>query len=409
MDNHQPHPIRVLLLENIHSLARDLFVQEGFEVELMKTALAPDALIEKLKGFQVLGVRSKTMIPSSVFEKAPSLVAVGCFCVGIAHVDLEAGEKFGVPVFNAPYSNTRSVAELVLSHIISLARQVSTRNMEMHRGLWNKKSDGCFEVRGKTLGIVGYGNIGTQLSTLAEAVGLRVVFYDVQTKLTLGNAKQYAELEAVLRESDFVTLHVPDSPMTRGMIGAEELRMMKRGSYLVNASRGTVVDIPALAEAIREKHLAGAAIDVYPEEPEGNGEGFKSALLGLPNVILTPHIGGATEEAQSSIGREVASNLLRNISQGSTEGAVNVPIVQPPPLGAGGHRLINVHRNVPGVLKDINRIVSASGANIVSQHLSTDPQVGFLVMDFDRALSTENIRDLQALPTSIRTRIVEGL
>lgn len=397
---------KVLLLENIHTVARDLFVQEGFDVETSKSALTPDALKEKLKGVHVLGIRSKTSVPGAVLAVAPSVFAVGCFCVGTGNVQLDAAKDHGVVVFNAPFSNTRSVAEMMISHVVALARQIGQRNIEMHKGIWNKKSDGCHEVRGKTLGIVGYGNIGTQVSHLAEAMGLRVIYYDVLSKLTLGNAKQYADLEALLAESDFVTLHVPATPLTNGMIGAEEIKAMKKGACLLNASRGTVVDVDALADAVRAGHLGGAAIDVYPEEPEGNTDAFKSPLLGLPNVILTPHIGGATEEAQSSIGREVATTLIRHIAEGATEGAVNFPIVHTTPPSKNVHRLLNVHRNVPGVLKDINRIVSSSGANIQSQTLATDPQVGHLVMDFDRALPADSVKEIETLAASIRTRMI---
>jgi D-3-phosphoglycerate dehydrogenase len=397
---------KILLLENIHSVARDLFLQNGYEVEAMKTALSPAALIDKLKGFQVVGVRSKTAVPAEVFEKAGHLFAMGCFCVGTSHVDLDAAKGRGVPVFNAPFANTRSVAEMVISHIVALARQLGQRNVEMHQGVWNKKSEGCYEVRGKTLGIIGYGNIGTQVSALAEALGLRVVFYDVLSKLTIGNAKQYAQIEDVLRESDFVTLHVPETALTRNMIGTEELKLMKRGAYLINASRGMVVEIPALAETLRSGHLAGAAIDVFPEEPEANNKPFASPLVGLTNVILTPHIGGATEEAQSNIGREVASSLIRHISEGCTDGSVNFPIVHTTPVVNGCHRLLNIHRNVPGVLKDINQIVSSSGANIQSQNLATDPHVGYLVMDFDRPLPADCVRQIDSLKTVLRTRTV---
>lgn len=395
---------RILLLENIHAVARDLFVQWGFEVEMQKAALAPEALVDKLKDFQVLGIRSKTHIPPLVFQKAPKLFALGCFCVGTSQVDLDSAKAHGVPVFNAPFANTRSVAEMVISHIISLARQIGQRNVEMHQGTWNKKSESCYEVRGKTLGIVGYGNIGTQVSYLAESLGMRVIFYDVLSKLTLGNAKQYPELEALLEESDFVTLHVPLTPLTDNMIGKAQIARMKPGSYLINASRGTVVEIPALADAIKAGHVAGAAIDVFPEEPEGNTKSFQSPLVGLTNVILTPHVGGATEEAQSSIGREVANSLIRHITEGCTDGTVNFPIVHTSPLPEKQYRLLNVHKNVPGVLKDINNIVSASGANIQSQHLATDPQAGYLVMDFDRPLPEDSLRQIDSLGTSIRTR-----
>ena len=397
---------KVLLLENIHTIARDLFVQRGFDVETAKSAMTADALRDKLRGVHVLGIRSKTLVTKDVIESAPSVFAIGCFCVGTANVQLEPAKDQGVVVFNAPFSNTRSVAEMMISHIVSLARQIGQRNIEMHQGIWNKKSDGCYEVRGKTLGIIGYGNIGTQVSGLAEAMGLRVIYYDVLSKLTLGNAKQYVELEELLKESDFVTLHVPATPLTGGMIGVDELKLMKKGAYLINASRGTVIDVPALAQALRDGHLGGAAIDVFPEEPEGNTDAFKSPLLGVPNVILTPHIGGATEEAQSSIGREVANTLIRHVIEGATEGAVNFPIVHTNPPTRGTHRLLNVHRNVPGVLKDINRIVSSSGANIQSQHLATDPQVGHLVMDFDRPLPVESVEEIETLAASIRTRMV---
>ena len=397
---------KVLLLENIHSAARDLFLQRGFEVEMLKSALSPPALIEKLKHYDVLGVRSKTAVPAEVFERTPDLMAMGCFCVGTSHVDLDAGKEHGVSIFNAPFSNTRSVAEMVVSNIIALARQLGQRNVEMHQGIWNKVSDGCFEVRGKTLGIIGYGNIGSQVSGLAESLGMRVVYYDVLSKLTLGNAKPYPEIDDVLRDSDFVTLHVPATSLTKNMIGPDELKSMKKGACLINASRGSVVDIPSLAEAVRSGHLGGAAIDVFPLEPDSNSKSFTSPLSSVPNIILTPHIGGATEEAQSNIGREVASSLIRHVFEGSTDGAVNFPVVHTTPIGLGRHRLLNSHRNVPGVLKNINQIVSSSGVNIQSQNLATDPEIGYLVMDFDSPLPAESIRQIEALETSIRTRLI---
>jgi D-3-phosphoglycerate dehydrogenase / 2-oxoglutarate reductase len=397
---------KALLLENIHTVARDLFIQSGVEVELLKTALDMTTLVDKLKDFDILGVRSKTQIPEKVFEKCPRLYAAGCFCVGTSHVDLEAGKKHGVSIFNAPFANTRSVAEMVMSHIVSLARQIGQRNLEMHQGVWNKKSEACYEIRGKTLGIIGYGNIGSQVSHLAESMGLRVLYYDVLPKLTLGNARPCPVIDDVLKESDFITLHVPLTALTENMIGAEELKMMKRGAFLINASRGTVVEIPALAEAIKTGHLGGAAIDVFPQEPEANSKAFESPLVGLTNVILTPHVGGATEEAQSNIGREVANSLIRFIWEGATDGSVNFPIVHTSPVASGGHRLLNVHKNVPGVLKDINQIVSQSGANIQSQNLATDPEVGYLVMDFDRPLPVESVGAIDDLETSIRTRVI---
>ena len=399
-------PTRVLLLENIHAIARDLFLQEGFEVETLKVALSPEALIEKLQGFDLLGVRSKTQVPAQVFEKAPNLIAMGCFCVGTNHVELGTAKRQGIPVFNAPFSNTRSVAEMTISNVIALARQIGNRNIEMHQGIWNKISAGCFEVRGKTLGIVGYGNIGTQVSAIAEALGMRVVFYDVISKLPLGNAKPMPDLEHLLRESDFVTFHVPSTNLTRDLIGEEEIRMLSKGSYVLNASRGDVIRIEALAAALRDGHLAGAAVDVFPFEPESNGKDFATALRGLSNVILTPHIGGATEEAQGNIGREVAAALIRHAKLGSTEGAVNFPAVLPPALLGTRHRLLNIHRNVPGVLSEINAVVSGLGANILAQHLATDAEVGYLVMDFDRELPDGAIQKIEHIGAAIRTRLL---
>jgi len=395
---------RVLLLENIHAVARDLFLQQGYEVEVLKGALNQQELVAKLQGFDALGVRSKTSVAAEVFAHSPKLLAMGCFCVGTNHVATQAGKMAGVPVFNAPFSNTRSVAEMVISHIIALARQVGTRNVEMHKGVWNKKSDGCFEVRGKTLGIIGYGNIGSQVSAMAEAIGMRVVFYDVLAKLPLSNAKPYAELHDLLKDSDFVTAHVPETALTKEMLGPEEFKAMKEGAYLINASRGTVVQIPALVEALKSGRLAGAALDVYPIEPENNSQPFSSPLIGMHNVILTPHIGGATEEAQSNIGREVATSIIRFLESGSTEATVNFPSVSAAPA-VRGHSLINVHRNHPGVLKDINEIVSASGANIESQQLATDPDIGYLVMTLDREPSAKILEQMKLLKSSIRTRV----
>ena len=402
--SHLAPKFQILLLENIHAVARDLFLQQGYEVETLKGALAPAELITKLKSFDAVGVRSKTDVPRQVFDESPRLLTLGAFCVGTNHLAVDAAKRNGVPVFNAPFSNTRSVAEMTLSNLIALSRQVGTRNVEMHQGIWNKKSDGCFEVRGKTLGIVGYGNIGTQISAMAEAIGMRTVFYDVLSKLPLGNAKPMPSLESLLQESDFVTLHVPETQFTVGMIGPDELRAMKKGAYLINASRGTVIDIPALALALKEKHLSGAAIDVFPSEPGNNTQPFDSPLKGLHNVILTPHIGGATEEAQSNIGREVASNIIRFLENGSTEQTVNFPVISS--SNTQGHRLLNVHQNVPGVLKNINEIVAESGVNIESQHLSTEPEIGYLVMGFDKALPESALKRIEALKFSIRTRIL---
>jgi D-3-phosphoglycerate dehydrogenase len=396
---------KVLLLENIHPLARDLFIKEGFHVDTMKGALTEDELIAKLPGYDILGIRSKTYLTKKVFEAAKSVSTVGCFCVGTNQVDLQAARENGVVVFNAPFSNTRSVAEMVIAEIVMLSRKLGTRNNEMHQGIWNKSSAQCFEVRGKTLGIVGYGNIGTQVSYLAEAFGMRVIFYDIVSKLPLGNAKPMSTLEEVLNGADFVTLHVPATESTRNMIGETELAQMKEGACLINASRGDVVVIPALEAAVKAKRLGGCALDVFPEEPENNMKGYPSPLMGAENVILTPHIGGATEEAQVNIGREVASTLIRFAQTGSTLRSVNFPQVDVP-LDRNNTRLTNVHQNVKGVLKDINRILSEYGANIQAQSLYTDRELGYLIVDLNQPITEDLIHSIQQLKTAIRTRRV---
>ncbi len=398
-------PTRVLLLENIHSNAAEMLTAEGFQVEALKGALKEDELIAKLADFDVLGIRSKTQITAKVLQAAERLVSVGCFCIGTNQVALDAANRCGVPVFNAPFSNTRSVAELVIAEVISLARQLGDRSKEVHSGVWRKLADGCFEVRGKTLGIVGYGHIGSQVGVLAEAMGMRVAFYDVATKLPMGNNQPLPSLNELLEQSDFVTLHVPATPQTHEMIGANELSRMRPASYLINNSRGTVVQIGALAKAISSGHLAGAAVDVYPQEPESNSEDFTSELRGLPNVILTPHIGGSTVEAQAAIGREVATSLIKFVRSGTSVGSVNFPQLDLPPT-PGTHRIVNVHKNVPGVLRDINRAVSDLNANIHAQLLSTDPNIGYLIMDLDQDVSEAVHNAIAGLKTDIRTRIL---
>ena len=397
--------IKILLLENIHATAAELFLAQGFQVESLAGAMDQAELARKIQDVHVLGIRSKTRIASPVLAEAKRLLAVGCFCIGTNQVELEAANLRGVPVFNAPFSNTRSVAELVIAEIIVLARQLGDRSRETHEGKWRKVSAGCIEVRGKTLGIVGYGHIGRQIGVIAEALGMTVVFYDIATRLPMGNNKPLGSLGELLAQAQFVTLHVPETPQTRGMIGASELAQMQRGGYLLNASRGTVVDVPALAEAIRSKHLLGAAIDVYPQEPESNTDDFASELRGLANVVLTPHIGGSTGEAQAAIGREVATSLIKFVNTGATTGAVNFPHAELPQKRET-HRILNVHRNVPGVLRDVNRIVSDLEANIHAQVLSTDPGIGYLIMDLDQDVSREVRRAIAALPTNIRTRIL---
>jgi D-3-phosphoglycerate dehydrogenase / 2-oxoglutarate reductase len=399
------HKIKVLLLENIHASAQEMIRAEGLSLEVAPKALKEPELIEKLKDVHVLGIRSKTQVTARALEGARRLLSIGCFCIGTNQVDLGAAAVGGIPVFNAPFSNTRSVAELVIGEVIMLARRLFDRSAEVHAGKWRKAVSGAMEVRGKTLGIIGYGHIGSQVGVLAEAIGMRVVFYDVATKLPLGNNRSAASLAEVLKESDFVTLHVPATPQTANLIGREQLALMKTGACLLNNARGSVVELGALAEALRSGQLGGSAIDVYPEEPEGDSDAFKSGLGGLPNTILTPHIGGSTGEAQAAIGREVATSLLKFVNSGATTGAVNFPMVEVPP-SPGAHRILNMHRNVPGVLRDINRIVSDRNANIRAQVLATDAHVGYVVIDLDQDVSEDVKDDIAKLPASIKTRIL---
>jgi len=397
--------IKVLLLENIHDSARQLFQADSFQVESIPTALGESELAERIDRVHVLGIRSKTHVTDEVLARAKRLLSVGCFCIGTNQVDLAAANARGIPVFNAPFSNTRSVAEMIIAEIVVLARQIGDRSREVHAGKWRKVATNSYEIRGKTLGIVGYGHIGRQVGVLAEAMGMRVVFYDRTTKLSMGNNRSCGTLDELLEEGDFVTLHVPATRETEGMIGAPQLARMKKGAYLLNASRGTVVKIAELADAIKRGHVGGAAIDVYPEEPESNGDGFVSELQNLPNVILTPHVGGSTGEAQEAIGREVATSLLKFVNTGGTRGAVNFPQIEMPQV-SGAHRILNVHRNVPGVLRDVNHIVSSLNANILAQTLSTDAEIGYLVTDLEQDVSNEVCERIAALETSIRTRIL---
>lgn len=397
--------IKVLLLENIHETAREIFRSEGMDLEVLSGALSEAELIEKIRDVHIVGLRSKTNITEPVLEAARRLLAVGCFCIGTNQVDLKAAHRRAIPVFNAPFSNTRSVAELVISDIVALARHIPDHVRDMHQGVWNKSAAGSFEVRGKTLGIVGYGRIGRQVGVLAEMMGLNVIFNDVEQQLPMGNNTFVPELSELLAQSDFVSLHVPATDETAGMMTRERIAEMKKGAYLINLARGSVVDIPALADALKSGALAGAAVDVFPVEPRGNGPGFESELVGLKNVILTPHVGGSTQEAQENIGREVGGRLIEFINGGITTGAVNFPAVGVAPL-AGHHRILNAHRNVPGVLSAINSIISESKANVAAQVLSTDPEIGYLVMDLDRDIADEVKDKMKALETSIRTRIL---
>jgi D-3-phosphoglycerate dehydrogenase / 2-oxoglutarate reductase len=394
------------LLENIHSVAEAAFREAGLAVRRANKSLGEDELIAQLDGVHLLGIRSKTHVTRRVLEapSAQGLLAVGAFCIGTNQVALEAARDRGVCVFNAPFSNTRSVAELVLAEIVMLSRQLGDRTGEIHRGIWRKVASGAHEVRGKTLGVVGYGHIGTQVGILAEFFGMRVLFYDVVAKLPLGNCPPRSSLDALLAESDFVTLHVPETPQTKGMMGRAQLARMKRGAALINASRGTVVDLDALAQELRSGRLAGAAIDVYPEEPQANeATGFVSPLQGLAHVVLTPHIGGSTEEAQEAIGREVSASLVKYALAGASTGTVNFPICELP-ITPGTWRLAHVHRNVPGVLRDVNRVVSEAGANVHAQLLSTTPEVGYLLMDLDSSVSQQVVEGLKRLPTTLSAR-----
>jgi len=397
--------IKILLLENVHPVAAEAFRADGFQVETVKGAISEAELAQRVRDVHLLGIRSKTQVTPVVLDEARRMLAVGAFCIGTNQIALHHANRAGVPVFNAPFSNTRSVAELILAEVVMLSRHLGDRTREVHDGRWRKIAAGSHEVRGHTIGIVGYGHIGSQVGVLAEGFGLRVVFFDIAARLPMGNNRALPRLEDVLEVADFVTLHVPETAQTKGMIGPDELARMKPGACLLNASRGTVVQIDALAEAIKRGHIGGAAVDVYPEEPESNSDGFASPLRGLPNVILTPHIGGSTEEAQEAIGREVSAALIKYVNNGATTGAVNFPQIELP-VARDAHRILNVHRNVPGVLRDINRIVSDHNANIRAQVLSTDPDIGYLIMDLDQDVSKDVKRGIGALPTSIKTRIL---
>ena len=400
--------LRVLLLEGINETAVDLFAAAGFEnVERLTKALDGEDLRRAVADAHVLGIRSRTRITADVLAAAPNLMTIGCFSVGTNQVDLAAARKRGVPVFNAPFSNTRSVAELVIGEIVMLMRNIFPKSIGAHAGAWEKTADNSFEVRGKTLGIVGYGNIGSQLAGLAEAFGMRVIFFDLTDKLRRGNVEPTDTLEELLAVSDVISLHVPDTPITRNMIRAEHLRAMKKGAYLINNARGHVVDIDALTQALKSGHLRGAAIDVFPVEPGSNKEKFVSPLQGLPNVILTPHIGGSTEEAQERIGSEVARKLADYADTGATFGAVGFPQVQLPPH-VGGTRFVHMHRNVPGVLTRLNQIFAGRNLNIAAQYLQTDADIGYVVIDADGASAerAQVYEEMGKIDGTIRTRLL---
>lgn len=409
--------IKVLLLENVNEAGVDILKGQGYQVEALKSSLPEDQLIEKIRDVQVIGIRSKTKLTEKVLREAKNLIVIGCFCIGTNQVDLQTAAQLGIAVFNSPFSNSRSVAELVIAEIIALARQLTDRSMELHQGTWNKVSKGCWEIRGKTLGIVGYGHIGSQLSVLAESMGMDVIYYDVLTMMGLGTARQVNSLDDLLQQADFVSLHVPETADTKNLIGAKEFAQMKDGSYLINNARGTVIDIPALVEASRSGKLAGAAIDVFPHEPAGNGDYFSNDLnswtkdlVGLKNIILSPHIGGSTEEAQSAIGVEVSTALVRYVNEGATLGAVNLPEVNLRSLRLDQEdslRVIYIHKNVPGVLRQVNGILLHH--NIDKQMSDSRGEVAYLMADISDVKESE-IRDLfqslSELSSCIRTRVL---
>ena len=398
--------IKILLLENISDAAvRELAAAGYTSVEQLNGAVSERELIDAVRNVHLLGIRSKSHITKKVIDAADKLLAIGAFCIGVNQVDLDAATNRGVAVFNAPYSNTRSVAELIVGMCVMLIRKIPDKNAAAHKGVWLKEAKGSFELRGKTLGIIGYGNIGSQVSNLAEALGMHVIYYDNATKLPHGNAKQVSELRELLKKSNIVTLHVPSNDTTRNMINAESLKAMKRGSILINHSRGDVVDLGALKKFIERGHLSGAAIDVFPDEPEKNGDKFESLLQGVPNVILTPHIGGSTEEAQANIGMDVTAKLVKYLDFGTSEGSHTVPAVNLPPQ-AGTHRILHIHKNIPGVLGDINSRLSKRGINIYAQYLKTNDAIGYVILDVDSRISNEAFEILKGVKGTVKARMV---
>jgi D-3-phosphoglycerate dehydrogenase / 2-oxoglutarate reductase len=398
--------INILFLENISDAAVKHFKEAGYgSVRKIGGALSEDQLINEIKDIHLLGIRSKSKITAKVLDAAKKLQAIGCFCIGVNQVDLKSATSHGVTVFNAPYSNTRSVAELVIGLSVLLIRRIPDKNRAAHAGIWLKEAKGSFELRGKTLGIIGYGNIGTQVSVLAEGLGMRVIFYDTVTKLPLGNAVAKMTLKEVVSQSDIVTLHVPETAQTKNLITKAVLKQFKKGAILLNYARGEVVDLAALANAIKEEHISGAAIDVYPWEPEKNGDRFETPLQNLPNVILTPHIGGSTEEAQENIGADVSNKLFQFLETGMTIGSHTVPPLSLPPQ-EGTHRILHVHKNVPGVLSEINTTLSQHNINILGQYLKTNDEIGYVVLDIDKKLSNQALQLLKEVKQTIKTRLL---
>jgi len=398
--------INILFLENISDTAIQQFKENGYtNIKKLNGALSEEELVEAVKDVHLLGIRSKSQITKKVLDAATKLQAIGCFCIGVNQVNLKEATKKGVVVFNAPYSNTRSVAELVIGLSIILIRKIVDKNAAAHQGIWLKEAKGSFELRGKTLGIIGYGNIGSQVSVMAESLGMKVLFFDVETKLPLGNANIAKSLKDVVSKSDIVTLHVPETSQTKNLISKQVIKQFKEGSILINYARGEVVDLEALADALKSKQLAGAAIDVFPWEPEKNGDAFTTPLQGLSNVILTPHIGGSTEEAQQNIGHDVSIKLFNYLEKGITNGSQTIPAIGLPPVD-GTHRILHIHKNVPGVLGAINSSLSKHKINIVGQYLKTNDEVGYVVLDVDKKLSTKAVELIREIKDTIKVRVL---
>lgn len=409
MSNTTSYPkekINILFLENISDKATLQFKQNGYiNIKKVSAALSEQDLITAIKDVHIIGIRSKTKITSKVLAAAEKLQAIGCFCIGVNQVNIEAATKKGVAVFNAPYSNTRSVAELVIGLAIMLIRRIPDKNLAAHKGIWLKEAKGSFELRGKTLGIIGYGNIGSQVSVLAENLGMKVLFYDTETKLPLGNATAAKSLKEVVSKADIITLHVPETEQTKNLINKNIIKNFKAKSILINYARGEVVDLDALAKALQTGHLSGAAVDVFPYEPEKNGDSFITPLQGLSNVILTPHIGGSTEEAQENIGEDVSIKLFNYLERGITNGSHTVPAISLPPV-EGTHRILHIHKNVPGVLSAINTSLSSHNINIVGQYLKTNDMIGYAVLDIDKKLSKHAVELLKKIKETIKVRIL---
>ncbi|MBR2649101.1 MAG: phosphoglycerate dehydrogenase [Sediminibacterium sp.] len=398
--------INILFLENISEKAVQQFKQNGYtNVKKISGALSEEDLIKAVKDVHLLGIRSKTIITEKVLEAAKKLQAIGCFCIGVNQVDLQAATKAGIAVFNAPYSNTRSVAELVIGAAVMLIRRIPDKNKAAHDGIWMKEAKGSFELRGKTIGLIGYGNIGSQVSVLAEALGMKVLFYDTETKLPLGNATAAKNMKEVLQQADIISLHVPETDQTKNLINKAAIKQMKQGAILINYARGEVVDLKALAIALQEEHVSGAAIDVFPWEPEKNGDRFENPLQGLKNVLLTPHIGGSTEEAQQNIGEDVSIKLFQYLERGITNGSHTVPSIALPPI-EGAHRILHTHHNVPGVLSAINTALSKNNINIVGQYLKTNDSIGYVVLDIDKKLSKQALELLREVKHTIKVRML---